>query len=133
MTTGVTNLDRLLKEMNPVLRDGTYSFCSIKEDQLSILSTKPLMVFREKEGVTVIVESDIQTESMRECDRNWKVITLTIHSSLNAVGLLAKISSELANHGISVNVVSAYFHDHLFVKASNATRTLEILNQLSES
>jgi hypothetical protein len=37
------------------------------------------------------------------------------HSSLEAVGLIATIVTKLAADGVSTNVVSGYFHDHIFV------------------
>ena len=57
------------------------------------------------------------------------VITLTVHSDLHAVGLLAAIATRLAAHGISLNVVSAYFHDHLFVPVERAQEALEVLRE----
>ena len=41
-----------------------------------------------------------------------RLITLTVRSSLEAVGLLAAITARLADAGISVNAVSAFHHDH---------------------
>ena len=45
----------------------------------------------------------------------FKLITLTVHSSLKSVGLTAAVTSKLAEYEISANVVAAYYHDHIFV------------------
>jgi hypothetical protein len=45
---------------------------------------------------------------------------LTVHSSLEAVGLTAAVARKLALHGISANVVAAYYHDHIFVQTKKA-------------
>ena len=50
-----------------------------------------------------------------------------MHSSLEAVGLLAEVARRLAAHGISVNVVSGYYHDHLFVPVDRAEEALAAL------
>ncbi|MGL6341627.1 MAG: ACT domain-containing protein, partial [Waterburya sp.] len=41
------------------------------------------------------------------------------------------ITGKLAEHGISVNPISAYYHDHLFVPASRAQEAMELLQELS--
>ena len=58
-------------------------------------------------------------------------ITLAIHSDLEAVGLTAAVSAELTRHGISANVVAAFYHDHIFVPAADAERAVEALRTLS--
>jgi hypothetical protein len=50
----------------------------------------------------------------------FKQITLTVHSSLDAVGLTAAVATKLASYGISSNVVAAYYHDHIFVQTEKA-------------
>ncbi len=59
-------------------------------------------------------------------------ITLSIHSSLEAVGFLAAITQKLAKHNISVNPISAYYHDHLFVPTHQAKIAMNLLNDFSE-
>jgi len=59
-------------------------------------------------------------------------ITLGVHSSLEAVGLTAAVSTLLARHGISANMIAGYHHDHLFVPANDAERAVELLIQLAE-
>ena len=58
------------------------------------------------------------------------MITLTCHSSLEAVGLTYRVSHRLASLGISCNVVAAYFHDHIFVAHDKADTAVEALRAL---
>jgi hypothetical protein len=57
--------------------------------------------------------------------------TLTIHSSLEAVGLTAVFAGALARAGIGCNVVAGYTHDHLFVPADRADDAVAALRALA--
>ena len=57
-----------------------------------------------------------------------KMISLSVHSSLTAVGFLAAITARLAERGISVNPVSGFYHDHLFVPEDRADEAMDILS-----
>ena len=59
------------------------------------------------------------------------MITLNVHSALDAVGFLAAVVSLLASAGISVNAVSAYHHDHLFVPVARADEAMRLLRKRS--
>ena len=61
------------------------------------------------------------------------MITLTVHSSLEAVGFLAVITRKLAQHSISVNAVSAYHHDHLFVPVACAEEAMILLADMAKA
>jgi hypothetical protein len=60
----------------------------------------------------------------------FRGITLNVHSGLDAVGLTAALSSKLAEHGISANVIAGYFHDHIFVQNEHAEKAIAALNEL---
>lgn len=59
------------------------------------------------------------------------MVTLTVHSALDAVGFLARISTALAAQGIACNVVSAFHHDHLFVPRDRLEAAMQVLDRLS--
>ncbi|MEN8188412.1 MAG: ACT domain-containing protein [Thermodesulfobacteriota bacterium] len=132
LLSGETSLTTLLQSMNPVLRPGEFVFCSIDPDAVAGLSGTPICQFTEEEGLTVIMQKEDAEKSSLQYGYVSKMITIGVHSSLDAVGFLAAITGKLAAHGISVNAVSAFYHDHLFVPPDNADEAMEILNSLSK-
>ena len=85
----------------------------------------------EQEGLTVIVEKQQAQRANLEFDGVFKLITLTVHSSLDAVGLTAAVSTKLAKHGISANVVAAFYHDHIFVQTEKAEHAMTALEEFA--
>lgn len=129
--SGETNLNKLLRSLNPVLNPGEYVFC-VAED-LHLLDPNDLvMTFREKEGITVILRKELANKLTLKYDFVASWITLEVHSSLAAVGLTARFSSVLAAEGISCNVVSGYYHDHIFISATDAPKALNLLKALAQ-
>ena len=105
---GETDLQRLLAGLAPELAARPRTIRSQAADASVPAAT--IMLFREDEGVTTVVEVDESTD-----EALWAQITLRIHSSLEAVGMIAAIAAALAARDIPCNAVSAYYHDHLFV------------------
>ena len=75
----------------------------------------------------IITEGQANQEGLAY-DSTWACITLRVHSALSAVGFLAALTSRLAQAGISVNAVSAFYHDHLFVPWESRNEAMETLN-----
>ncbi len=128
---GQTDLNELLKTMKPKLHPGEYVFCVVN-DSAQVKPNDIVMSFREEEGNTLILKKEVadQLHLSYSFVANW--ITLTVHSSLAAVGLTAAFSKALAEAGISCNVVAAFYHDHIFVDQKDAQRSMMILTELSE-
>ncbi len=129
---GQNNLDILLKDMRPELQEGPYVFLTSRNGFSADVQNDAIMIFRETEGITAIVREMTARTLQKDAQPHWAMITLTIHSDLNAVGFLAAITAKLAQAGISVNPVSAYFHDHLFIpwkKRDEAMRVLQSFNK----
>ena len=131
--SGETNLEVLIATLRPELHASPYVFCAIPRGDLDALAFDPLCRFHEREGVTVIVTREQATLKGLPFEGEWAWITLTAHSSLHAVGLLAAVTVSLARAGISANPVSAYHHDHLFVPWESREAAMEVLEELSRS
>lgn len=127
----ISDLKILLEQMSPQLHESPYVFVSIKNEGFNNLGFDPLCYFREHEGISIITDESIALANRYSFDAKWAYITLRINSSLSAVGFLAAITSKLTDAGISVNPVSAFFHDHLFVPWDVRDRVMEILHEMS--
>jgi hypothetical protein len=129
--TGELDLKVLLRRMKPEMQDGIFVFCTIAETTDIPTTLKPLLTFREQEGTTLVIRREEAERLGLRHQFASRLITLTVHSALEAVGFLAAITARLAEAGISVNAVSAFHHDHLFVPAHRADEALTVLQSMS--
>lgn len=129
--TGETDLKTLLASMTPELLDGTYVLATLAPEVSQPKNLDPVMLFREREGTTLIVREDTAKAAGLSASFRCRMITLNIHSSLEAVGFLAAITTRLAAAGMGVNPVSAFYHDHLFVPAERAEEAMVLLRGLA--
>ena len=83
-----------------------------------------IMFFRENEGHTIILKKELAKRLQLEYSFIASWITLTVHSSLEAVGLTAAFSAALTEENISCNVVAAFYHDHIFVDKRDAEKAI---------
>ncbi len=124
-TLGETDLQRLLAGLAPTLAERPRAIRTQPAD--APVPADAIMLFREDEGLTVVIAADEGIDAA-----HWAQITLRIHSSLEAVGMMAAIAGALAAHGIPCNAVSAYYHDHLFVPWDRAADAMRALHALTE-
>ena len=127
---GEKKLETLLKSMKPQHNIGEYVFC-ITEDLKKISLEEIILIFKEQEGTTVIIKKELADQLKLNYSFIASWITLTVHSSLEAVGLTAAFSSALAQEGISCNVIAAFYHDHIFVDQKDILKAMTILNRFS--
>ena len=128
--SGITNLAAILKTISPVLKEGSYVFCTV-ENNAAIDVSDIVAFFREEEAITVILAKETADRLNLTYSFVSAWITLTVHSSLEAVGLTAAFSTALTNNAISCNVVAAYYHDHIFVPVEKAKEAMHVLASLA--
>ena len=132
MTKGETHLATLIGSMQPILNAGSYVFC-VTDSLKTIEIAEIIGFFKEKEGITVVVEKAVAVAKGLHYSSEFAWISLTIHSALEAVGLTAAFSKALANANISCNVVAGYYHDHIFVPLKDAQKAIETLEDLAKN
>lgn len=130
--SGETALATLLRSMKPQLNDGEYVFCTVKAWP-AIQPAEVIGSFQEAEGLTLILARERAQALGLAFSYEAAWITLTVHSSLEAVGLTAAFASALGRAGISCNVVAAFYHDHIFVAKADAQQAMAVLEQLASA
>ncbi len=128
---GLSELDRLIAEMNPVLHDATFVFATLAPGTEPPHHLTPRMIFVEAEGTTVILEHDKAVRHNIDHSFPCRMITLNVHSALEAVGFLVAVSERLAQLGMGVNPVAGFYHDHLFVPEDRAHEAVSCLKNMS--
>ena len=128
---GELDLGALLRNVKPEMHEGIFVFCTIAADAEIPAAIRPLLTFREQEGTTLVMRREEAEHIGLRTQFASRLITLTVHSSLDAVGFLAAITALLAKAGISVNAVSAFYHDHLFVPDHRADEALRLLRDIA--
>ena len=129
--SGETNLDELIRSLSAVLVEGLYVFTTVKVPQ-DLMGIVPRMSFGEAEGTTYILLKSEAEQLAVAYEFPCRMITLNIHSSLEAVGFMARIATELAKHDMGVNPVSGFFHDHLFVPDGREQDAMNVLMEMSK-
>ena len=144
---GELSLSHLLATLTVVLNPETYVFAtlptsSFNTNDFSIPLADILLFFREpctasssqdpsSDQITLILRQNLATSDDVPSTYPCRMITCNIHSSLSAVGFMAVLARRLTDAGVSVNPVSGYFHDHLFVPVEMAELAVEVLEGIA--
>lgn len=132
MSEPVRDREAMIAAMEPRLDTQAWRFVLVSPDNAPQLLGAAIGTFREDEGVTAIVPSELADELGIE-GPDFARITLMVHSDLEGVGLTAAVAGALADAGIACNMVAAFHHDHAFVPAALAEKALDVLRELSAS
>ncbi len=118
--------------MSPKLLDGEYVFCTLENASYGdYAEAEPMASFAEEEGLSLVLLKESAEKLGLDYEGVFKCITLTVHSSLEAVGLTAAISTKLSEDQISANVIAAYYHDHVFVPSGSAEKAIRVLSEFN--
>ena len=137
LSQGELSLRTLLTTLTVTLQPQTYTFLTLPPGTSPFSNTSPTtasntsgiqMLFHEptEHQWTLILDSASEALSTYQAlgaeasPTQWKMLTLDVQSSLDAVGFMAVVAKALSDAGVSANVVAGYLHDHVFVQADRA-------------
>jgi hypothetical protein len=126
---GLLDLSEVLRSLQPVVRPGEFVMVSTNSER----SLPSLSSVEEEEGTSMVLERHSADAFRMEYEVVFAWITLTVHSSLAAVGLTAAVAQALAAEGIACNVLAGFHHDHLLVPSERAADAIAALARLSAS
>lgn len=88
-------------------------------------------MYEEPEGTSLLLNEKDLAKSGLPHAFFCRGISLNVNSSLYAIGFLAAIAEVLAKAAMSINIVSAYHRDYLFVPTGRAQEALDLLKKLA--
>lgn len=113
---GETDLAAMLSTLAVQRRPGLFAYIAVEVPTPGLMAAAHAVV---KEGrlTTIVLPVEVAERAGQATDVQFAWLTLTVQSSLDAIGLTAVVSARLAAAGIACNVLAGYHHDHLLVPA----------------
>lgn len=104
-----------------------FSVCQVEDYSLVNLDSKYCFLGKtDKEKSLVCVTSDVPSNTIQR-DDGWKAFYIQGILDFSLIGVLSKITTILANNGISIFAISTYNTDYVLIKKENYQRALNIL------
>jgi uncharacterized protein len=107
-------------------RPGVFAFVAVKVPTPGLLASSHAMV-KEGELTTLVLPVEAAHRAGLEVTVEMAWLTLTVQSSLEAVGLTAAFSAALGARDIPCNVLAGYLHDHILVPVERAADAIDAL------
>lgn len=126
---GLTDLQLTLKSLRVICNNIQYGFASIADESI-IDRDKVLATFHEDGRLATIAPKEYLDLLEIKNEGPYAKLTIDVHTSLELVGLTAVLATKLAKHGISANVVAAFYHDHIFVQYKLRQEAIQLLEEL---
>mgnify|MGYP004584056199 FL=1 len=105
-----------------------FSVCQVEDYSLVNLDSKYCFLGKtDKEKSLVCVTSDVPSNTIQR-DDGWKAFYIQGILDFSLIGVLSKITTILANNGISIFAISTYNTDYVLIKKENYQRALNILS-----
>lgn len=107
--------------------DGEYSIC--RSDSIPDIGRMPEPVFvaRTRDEISVVCRSSCVPEGVVEASDGWSMLRVEGVLDFSLVGVLSRISSILADSGISLFAVSTFLTDYILVRTSDLKTACDAL------
>ena len=123
---GETDLAAMLATLHVERRPESVAYVSLPDAESSLRGAA-LATVTESEGLTLVLDAALARDHDLDVVFEGTWLTLTVHSSLHAVGLTAHVGRVLADVGIACNVIAGAFHDHVIVPSDRADEVVALL------
>ncbi len=123
---GETDLDLMLATLAVQRRPGVFVYIAVEVPTPGLIAAAHAVV---KEGrlTTIVLPVEAAARAGQATSERFAWLTLTVQSSLDAVGLTAAVSARLAAIDVPCNVLAGFHHDHLLVPVDRADDAIAAL------
>ena len=107
---------------------GDFTVCQVKDFSQVSLDSEYCFLGKTDEENSLVCPSDVVPPNVIQRDDGWRSFRLQGTLDFSLVGILAKISSVLAENGIPIFAVSTYNTDYVFIKKEHFPEALDVLS-----
>lgn len=107
--------------------NGNFTVCKVN-DISAIPHTKFTFTAITDEEISLVCPSEVVPNDTVERSDNWRAFRVKGVLDFSLVGIMASISSTLADKGISLFAISTFNTDYILVKAKDYEQALNILS-----
>lgn len=123
---GETDLATMLAELGVERRPGVFTYVAVADPDPTLSATAQAVIVEDTLTTLVLPVAEAARLGLPgELELAW--LTLTVQSSLEAVGLTAAFSALLGDAGIPCNVLAGFHHDHVLVPIDRVDEAMAVL------
>ena len=120
-------LDEVLNNSTYIIYDGLYN---VAKTEPYFKGDGCFLITKDEIETTVIYEHSLKFDGIVEEKKDYVLVGINVAVPFYAPGFIAKISSEFANNGISVLVISTYSRDYFLVSIEFKDMVDNVLGKL---
>lgn len=109
--------------------DHDFSVCKIRDAVQVDLTAEFCFVGKTDEELSLVCMTENAPEDCVEREDGWKAFRIQGVLDFSLIGILAKISTLMAENGIGIFAVSTYNTDYILTKKGNYEKALQILGE----
>lgn len=83
-------------------------------------------ITRTNDELSIVCLQDKIKED-NKCEKDWRILKIEGPLDFSLIGILSRISTLMANNGISIFAISTYDTDYILIKEESINRAIEVL------
>lgn len=116
-----------LTDINIEILEQDFSICKIKDLTKINLNDEFFFLGKTDEETSLVCYSSSVPENVKECENEWRAFRISGVLDFSLTGILAKLSTILADEQIGLFAVSTYNTDYILVKSFNLDKAIASL------
>lgn len=114
--------------MKLILLQNNFSICQVNSLSDVDLTQQPLFIALTEDELSIVCDTDNLPANILKTEDGWKAFKIDGELDFSLVGILSKISTLLADAGISIFAISTYNTDYILIKATSLDKALDVLS-----
>lgn len=106
-----------------------FAVCKIKSINNINLDDDYVFIGKTTEEISLVCDEESIPRDCLEQDKGWQAFKIKGTLDFSLIGILAKISTILADNGISIFAISTYNTDYILTKEENFEKAISILKK----